>query len=188
MTIIFEVNKGHCPQSGIRSTAPAVVSTTPSAIPPTTGTKPTTSPASLIGTVTTFVAMQPVRKSSNIKVNKIMITRIEPPPVTCLIRPRFNNLTEPCRFQLYLAVRLGQKRWTSYLSSHCLSSQYLADSVVSYNPCFIRKGHQGSSPGGHSFVFPNVSINNKPIFFSEVVTCKNCYFLYIIAYYDLSMM
>jgi hypothetical protein len=27
-------------------------------------------------------------------------------------------------------------------------------------------------PGGHSFVFLNISINKKPIFFSEVVTYK----------------
>jgi hypothetical protein len=27
-------------------------------------------------------------------------------------------------------------------------------------------------PGGHSFVFLNISINNKPVFFSEVVTYK----------------
>jgi hypothetical protein len=36
----------------------------------------------------------------------------------------------------------------------------------------IRKGHQGKNPGGHSFVFLNVSINNKPVFVSEVVTFK----------------
>jgi hypothetical protein len=27
-------------------------------------------------------------------------------------------------------------------------------------------------PGGHSFVFLNISINNKPVFFSEVVTYR----------------
>jgi hypothetical protein len=35
------------------------------------------------------------------------------------------------------------------------------------------KGHQGSNPGGHSIDFLNVSINNKPVFFSEVVSFKN---------------
>jgi hypothetical protein len=35
------------------------------------------------------------------------------------------------------------------------------------------KGHQESSPGGHSFSFLNVSINKKPVFFSEVVIYKN---------------
>jgi len=35
------------------------------------------------------------------------------------------------------------------------------------------KGHQGSSPGGHNFVFLNVSINKKPFFFSEVVINNN---------------
>ena len=29
-----------------------------------------------------------------------------------------------------------------------------------------RKGNQGSNLGGHSFVFLNVSINKKPVFFS----------------------
>jgi len=33
-------------------------------------------------------------------------------------------------------------------------------------------GHQGSNPGGHSFSFLNISINKKPVFFSEVVTNK----------------
>jgi hypothetical protein len=32
--------------------------------------------------------------------------------------------------------------------------------------CNIRKGHQELNPGGHSFVFLNVSINNKPFSFS----------------------
>jgi hypothetical protein len=48
----------------------------------------------------------------------------------------------------------------------------LAEMRNSYRPCIIRKGHQGSNPGGHSFVFLNASINNKPIFFSEVVSYK----------------
>jgi hypothetical protein len=39
----------------------------------------------------------------------------------------------------------------------------------SQRPCITRKGHQGLNPGGHNFVFLNVSINKKPIFFSEVV-------------------
>jgi hypothetical protein len=30
----------------------------------------------------------------------------------------------------------------------------------------------GIDPGGHNFVFLNTSINNKPVFFSEVVTFK----------------
>jgi hypothetical protein len=28
-----------------------------------------------------------------------------------------------------------------------------------------KKSHQGANPGGHSFVFLNVSINKKPFFF-----------------------
>jgi hypothetical protein len=32
------------------------------------------------------------------------------------------------------------------------------------------KGHQGSNPGGHSFVFLNISINKKPFYLSQVVT------------------
>jgi hypothetical protein len=36
-----------------------------------------------------------------------------------------------------------------------------------------RKGHQGSNPGGHSFVFLKISINNKPDFVSEVVRFSN---------------
>ena len=35
-----------------------------------------------------------------------------------------------------------------------------------------KKGHRVSNPGGHSFDFLNVSINKKPIFFSEVVHSK----------------
>jgi hypothetical protein len=35
-----------------------------------------------------------------------------------------------------------------------------------------KNGHQELNPGGHSFVFLNVSINKKPVFFSEVVTFK----------------
>ena len=31
-------------------------------------------------------------------------------------------------------------------------------------------GHQGSNSGDHCFSFLNTSINNKPVFFSEVVT------------------
>ena len=31
----------------------------------------------------------------------------------------------------------------------------------------------GSILGGHSFIFLNISINNKPVFFSEVVQFKN---------------
>jgi hypothetical protein len=29
-----------------------------------------------------------------------------------------------------------------------------------------KNGHQGSNPGGHSFVFLNVSINKESVFFS----------------------
>jgi hypothetical protein len=36
-------------------------------------------------------------------------------------------------------------------------------------------GHQGSSPGGHSFVFLDISINEKPLFFSEVVTYRKAF-------------
>jgi hypothetical protein len=39
-------------------------------------------------------------------------------------------------------------------------------------PGALSKGHQGTNPGGHHFVFLNVSINKKPFFFSEVVTFK----------------
>ena len=39
-------------------------------------------------------------------------------------------------------------------------------------PLIYEKGHQEIDPGGHSFVFLNVSINNKAIFFSEVVINK----------------
>jgi hypothetical protein len=44
--------------------------------------------------------------------------------------------------------------------------------AISLQPLQYKKGHQGSNPGGHSFVFLNVSINKKPIFFSEVVNYK----------------
>jgi hypothetical protein len=37
----------------------------------------------------------------------------------------------------------------------------------------IYYGHQGLNPGGHSFVFLNVAINKKPLFFSEVVVSEN---------------
>ena len=36
-----------------------------------------------------------------------------------------------------------------------------------------KKGHQGSNPGGHSFVVLNVSINNTPVFVLEVLTYGN---------------
>jgi hypothetical protein len=39
-------------------------------------------------------------------------------------------------------------------------------------PLTNNKWPLGSDPGGHHFVVLNVSINKKPLFFSEVVTKK----------------
>ena len=44
--------------------------------------------------------------------------------------------------------------------------------IIKTSLSIARKGCQGTNPGGHSFVFLNVSINNKLIFFSEVVICR----------------
>ena len=44
--------------------------------------------------------------------------------------------------------------------------------IIKTSLSIARKGRQGTNPGGHSFVFLNVSINNKLIFFSEVVICR----------------
>jgi hypothetical protein len=39
-----------------------------------------------------------------------------------------------------------------------------------FSGAFPQFRHMGSNPGGHCFVFLNVSINKKPFFVSEVVT------------------
>jgi hypothetical protein len=59
-----------------------------------------------------------------------------------------------------------------FILSHCFEVSKLALTINSYKPCNVRKGHQESFLVGHSFVFLNVSINKKPVFFSEVVTFK----------------
>jgi hypothetical protein len=45
--------------------------------------------------------------------------------------------------------------------------------VVTLQILHYEKGHQGLNPGGHNFVFLNVSIKKKPFFVSQVVTFKN---------------
>ena len=57
-------------------------------------------------------------------------------------------------------------RCLSYNSSHIVSGRSDWPNAKFLLTLTYRKGHQGSNPGGHSFVFLNVSINKKPVFFS----------------------
>jgi len=66
----------HDSPRGAKATTPVAVSTAPSMIPPFTGTQPTTSPVTHIGTVTTSVAKQPFRNKGAIIKERDMTIRI----------------------------------------------------------------------------------------------------------------
>jgi len=58
------------------------------------------------------------------------------------------------------------------LFTHLYLTILFGSSSIRPTTAIARKGHQGSNPGGHDFIFLNTSINKKPFSFSQVVTYK----------------
>lgn len=126
-------------QSGTRSAVNAVESIAPSTTPPTTGTRPTTSPAIRIGIVTTLVARQPVRRDSSIRVKRNITIRIDPYPVPVVPSGESHGLQS--LFPINLTKSADEVKENELLINHpaLLVSPCLAEMRNYYWACNIEK-------------------------------------------------